>query len=201
MDRRSIDSNVRRSRAIFLSDMHLATPSCRADILLDFLHHHDADTIYLVGDILDFWRVKRRSVWPQSHGDVVRVLLEKARDGARLLFIPGKHDEGLREYCGTRLGGIEVARDCVHTTANGRRLLVVHGNEPQINVRFARWLRFLSDSGRIGLWSLSSHLRGKAKKWLNLISSFEQALAEEARRSSAGTSTMPRTATSAASNI
>ena len=191
---------VRRNRTLFLSDIHLATRGCRADMLLEFLRRNDADTIYLVGDIVDFWSVKRCPVWPQSHSDVLRVLLQKVSCGTRLLFIPGNHDEGLRDYCGTRLGGIKVVRDCMHTTADGRRLLVVHGDEFEFIVRFAKWLRFLSDRGRllarllngplhlirrhfgIGLWSLSAHLRRRVKTAANLIGNFEQALAEEARR-------------------
>jgi UDP-2,3-diacylglucosamine pyrophosphatase LpxH len=189
-----------RNRTLFLSDVHLATRACRAHALLDFLHHNEADTIYLVGDIVDFWRIKRGAVWPQSHSDVVQALLNKMRTGARLVYIPGNHDDGLRDYCGTRLGGIEILRDCVHTTADGRRLLVTHGDQFDVVVRYAKWLAFLGDRGHgiarslnsplqwtrrhfgFGLWSLSAYLKLKVKTAVNFIGEFEDALVAEARR-------------------
>jgi UDP-2,3-diacylglucosamine pyrophosphatase LpxH len=167
---------------------------------LDFLHHNEADTIYLVGDIVDFWRIKRGAVWPQSHSDVVQALLNKMRTGARLVYIPGNHDDGLRDYCGTCLGGIEILRDCVHTTADGRRLLVTHGDRFDVVVRYAKWLAFLGDRGHgiarslnsplqwtrghfgFGLWSLSAFLKLKVKTAVNFIGEFEDALVTEARR-------------------
>jgi UDP-2,3-diacylglucosamine pyrophosphatase LpxH len=189
-----------QSRTLFLSDIHLATRACRADALLDFLYHHDADTIYLVGDIVDFWRIKRGAVWPQSHSEVVQILLRKMRGGTRLVFVPGNHDEALRDYCGTSLSGIEVVRDCVHTTADGRQLLVMHGDEFDVVVRYAKWLAFLGDRGHdlarsinsplqwtrrhfgFGLPSLSAYVKLKVKTAVNFIREFEDALAAEARR-------------------
>jgi UDP-2,3-diacylglucosamine pyrophosphatase LpxH len=188
-----------RHRTMFLSDVHLATRGCRADALLDFLQHNDAETIYLVGDIVDFWRVKRGAVWPQSHSDVVQALLRKMRSGTRLVFVPGNHDEGLRDYCGTCLNGIEILRDSVHTTAGGLRLLVTHGDQFDVVVRYARWLAFLGDRGHgiarslnsplrwtqrhfgFGLWSLSAFLKLKVKTAVNFIGEFEDALVAEAR--------------------
>jgi UDP-2,3-diacylglucosamine pyrophosphatase LpxH len=190
----------RRNRTLFLSDVHLATRACRADALLDFLQHNEAGTIYLVGDIIDFWRIKRGAVWPQTHSDVVQALLHKMRGGTRLVFVPGNHDEGLRDYCGTSLNGIEVRRDCVHTTANGVRLLVTHGDAFDVVVRYAKWLAFLGDRGHglarslntplrwtrrhfgFGSWSLSSYLKRKVKTAVNFIGEFEDALVAEARR-------------------
>ena len=189
-----------RNRTIFLSDVHLATRACRAHALLDFLQHNDADTIYLVGDIVDFWRVKRGAVWPQSHSEVVQSLLQKMRGGTRLVFVPGNHDEALRDYCGTSFGGIEVLRDCVHTAADGRRLLVMHGDEFDVVVRYAKWLSFLSDRGHglarsinsplrwtrqhfgFGSLSLSAYLKLKVKTAVQFIAEFEDALVAEARR-------------------
>ena len=189
----------RRHRTLFLSDVHLATRGCRADALLDFLQHNDAETIYLVGDIVDFWRIKRGAIWPQSHSDVVQALLHKMRGGTRLVFVPGNHDEGLRDYCGTRLTGIEVHRDCVHTTAGGLRLLVTHGDQFDVVVRYARWLAFLGDRGHglarmlnpplrwvrrhfgFGLWSLSGALKRKVKTAVNFVGAFEDAVVAEAR--------------------
>jgi UDP-2,3-diacylglucosamine pyrophosphatase LpxH len=186
-------------RALFLSDVHLGTRSCRAHALLDFLQHNDAKTIYLVGDIVDFWRIKRGAVWPQSHGDVLQALLHKMRNGTRVVFVPGNHDEGLRDYCGTRFNGIEIVRDAVHTTADGRRLLVTHGDQFDVVVRYARWLVPLGGRGHgiaralnsplqlmhrrfgLGLWSLSSFLKLKVKTAVNFIGEFEHAIIAEAR--------------------
>ena len=193
---------VRRHRAIFLSDLHLGTRASQAGELLEFLKVNDADTIYLVGDIVDFWRVKRGPVWPQAHNDVMQKLMRKVRKGTRLVYIPGNHDEGLRDYCGAHFGGIEIVRQCVHETADGKRLLVMHGDEFDVVVRYARWLAMLGDHGYelalwsntplnwarrhlgLGYWSLSAYLKLRVKQAVNFIGEFEQALAEEARRRS-----------------
>src|ERR1051325_630411 len=108
-------------RTLFISDVHLGTRAAQADLLLDFLKEAEADTIYLVGDIVDFWRIRRGAIWPQSHNDVLQKLLRKVRKGARIIFIPGNHDEGMRQYCGQHFGGIEIEHQIVHTTADGRR--------------------------------------------------------------------------------
>ncbi len=187
-------------RTIFISDVHLGTRSAQAERLLDFLRETDADTIYLVGDIVDFWRVRRGAVWPQSHNDVLQKILRKVRKGARVVFIPGNHDECLRQYCGTRFGGIEVERQAVHVTADGRRYLVIHGDEFDVVVRYARWLAFLGDRGYafalwtnwplnfvrrrfgLGYWSLSAYLKNRVKTAVNFIGDFETSLSDEARR-------------------
>ncbi len=187
-------------RALFISDVHLGTRSAQAPMLLDFLKHHDAETIYLVGDIVDFWRVKRGPVWPQAHNDVLQKILRKVRKGTRVVFIPGNHDEGLRDYCGMQFGGIEIARQAEHVTAAGKRYVVMHGDEYDVVVRYARWLAFLGDRGyelalwlnnplnfvrrRLGLgfWSLSGYLKHRVKTAVNFIGDFEKNLADEARR-------------------
>jgi len=187
-------------RTLFISDVHLGTRGCQADLLIDFLREHDADTIYLVGDILDFWRIKRGAIWPQSHNDVLQKLLRKVRKGARVIYIPGNHDEGLRDYCGSQFGGIEIVRDAVFETSGGRRYLVIHGDEFDVVVRYARWLAFLGDRGYqfamflnwplnvvrrrfgLGYWSLSSYLKLRVKTAVNFIGDFEASLAEEAKR-------------------
>ena len=140
-DNEQAEPSVMKFRAIFISDVHLGTRTSQASELLEFLRVNDADTIYLVGDIVDFWRVKRGPVWPQSHNDVMQKLMRKVRKGTRLVYIPGNHDEGLRDYCGAHFGGIEIVRQCVHETADGKRLLVMHGDEFDVVVRYARWLR------------------------------------------------------------
>jgi UDP-2,3-diacylglucosamine pyrophosphatase LpxH len=187
-------------RTLFVSDVHLGTRACQAEALIAFLKCHDAGTIYLVGDIVDFWRVKRGAAWPQSHNDVVQKLLRKVRKGARIIFIPGNHDEALRDYCGTNFGGIEIHHDFMHETADGRRLLVMHGDEFDVVVKYAKWLAFLGDRSYefalwcngplnwirrhlgFGYWSLSAYLKLRVKSAVNFIGEFEHAIATEAKR-------------------
>jgi len=141
-------------RTLFISDVHLGTRAAQADLLLDFLRNNDAETIYLVGDIIDFWRIRRGAIWPQSHNDVLQKLLRKVRKGTRVVFIPGNHDEAMRQYCGMQFGGVKIARQTIHTTADGRRYLVIHGDEFDVVVRYAKWLAFLGDRGyELALWA------------------------------------------------
>jgi UDP-2,3-diacylglucosamine pyrophosphatase LpxH len=190
----------RQYRTLFLSDIHLGTPGCQAELLLDFLREHDAETIYLVGDIVDGWRLKRGWYWPQAHNDVVQKLLRKARKGSRLIYVPGNHDEFLRSFLGSHFGGIEVRDHDAHETADGRKLLVIHGDQFDIVVRHARWLAHLGDWAYVtalwlnthlnrarralGLpyWSLSGWAKLRVKNAVSFIGAFEQALAAEAAR-------------------
>jgi predicted MPP superfamily phosphohydrolase len=116
-----VSSSPRRVRTLFLSDIHLGTRGCQADKLLDLLRCYEADTIYLVGDIVDGWQLKSSWYWPQLHNDVVQKLLRQARKGVRLFYIPGNHDEFLRDYYGTHFGGIEVLEDTIHVAAEPPR--------------------------------------------------------------------------------
>jgi len=194
------EGGTRHFRALFLSDVHLGARGCQADLFLDFLRLHDADTIYLVGDIVDGWRLRASWYWPQAHNDVVQKLLRKARKGARVIYVPGNHDEFLREYYGTHFGGIEVAEHFIHHGADGRRYLVIHGDLFDLVVKHARWLAHLGDvaytlaivGNRVfnslrrrfgfGYWSLSQWLKHKVKNAVNYIGDFEKTLAQEARR-------------------
>ena len=187
-------------RTLFISDVHLGARGCQADRLLDFLRYHDADTIYLVGDIVDGWQLKSGWYWPQQHNDVVQKLLRKARKGARIVYVPGNHDEFLRDYYGTHFGGIEVTETAIHEAADGRRYLVVHGDVFDMVVKHARWLALLGDTAydlailinryfnairrRLGFsyWSLSQWAKHKVKNAINYIGAFEQTLAAEAQR-------------------
>jgi UDP-2,3-diacylglucosamine pyrophosphatase LpxH len=197
----SADSKeARRFRTLFLSDLHLGTRGLQAELLLDFLRHHDAETIYLVGDIVDGWRLKNGWYWPQSHNDVVQKLLRKARKGARVVYVPGNHDEFARDYAGMVFGGVEVTETDVHETADGKKMLIIHGDQFDIVVRHARWLAFLGDwayelalwlniwNNRIrrlfgvGYWSFSAWAKLKVKKAVNFIGDFEETLAAEAAR-------------------
>ncbi|MCH9807624.1 MAG: UDP-2,3-diacylglucosamine diphosphatase [Alphaproteobacteria bacterium] len=190
---------MKKYRSLFISDVHLGTRGSQAEMLLDFLREHDAQTIYLVGDIVDFWRIRRGAIWPQSHNDVLQKILRKVRKGSRVIFIPGNHDDGLRQYCGQKFGGIEIKLQDIHETANGKRYIVMHGDEFDLVVRYAKWLAFLGDRSyqmamwtnlpinfvrrRLGLgyWSLSSYLKLRVKSAVNFIGEFEQKLSKAAK--------------------
>jgi UDP-2,3-diacylglucosamine pyrophosphatase LpxH len=187
-------------RALFISDLHLGMRGCQADQILDFLKAYNPDTLYLVGDIVDGWALKSSWYWPQLHNDVVQKIMRKARKGTRIIYIPGNHDEFLRGYYGTHLGGIEVVKDTVHLGADGRRYLVVHGDLFDLVIKHARWLALLGDKAYdfaifantlfnkarrlLGLpyWSLSQWAKLKVKNAVNFIGSFERTLAAEASR-------------------
>jgi len=187
-------------RALFISDVHLGTRGCQSDLLLDFLKYNDAETVYLVGDIADGWRLKRSWYWPQSHNDVVQKILRKGRKGARIIYIPGNHDEFLRNFIGTHFGGVEVTDSIIHTSASGRQYLVIHGDQFDVVIRHAKWLAFFGDKAymtalnlntvvnsirrRLGLtyWSLSAWAKLKVKNAVSFIGRFEEALTDEARR-------------------
>ena len=145
-DSTSEEGAERRFRTLFISDVHLGARGSQAEKLLDFLRSHDADTIYLVGDIVDGWALKSNWYWPQSHNDFVQKMLRKARKGAKVIYIPGNHDEFLRNYYGTHFGGIDVVENFVHTGVDGRRYLVIHGDVFDLVVQNARWLAHLGDS-------------------------------------------------------
>ncbi|HQZ46601.1 MAG TPA: UDP-2,3-diacylglucosamine diphosphatase [Usitatibacteraceae bacterium] len=189
-----------RFRSIFISDLHLGTPGCQAAHLLEFLRNTESRYLYLVGDIVDGWQLKRRWYWHQSHNDVVQKLLRKARKGTRVTYIAGNHDEALRHFLGVALGGIEIRDEAEHRTADGRRLLVTHGDLFDAVVQRARWLAHLGDqlyglalklnqwfnhtTARLGLsyWSLSQFLKARVKNAVSYVTDFEEALANEARR-------------------
>ena len=192
--------NVTRYRSIFISDMHLGTRGCQAPLVLDFLRYNDADTIFLVGDIIDGWRLRSGWYWPQAHNDVIQKLLRKVRRGARMVFVPGNHDEFARQFIGLTFGGIEIVRNTMHTTADGRRFLVMHGDEFDVVVRHSKWLAFFGDWAYdtalfinthfnairrlfgFGYWSFSAWAKLKVKNAVNFIGSFEHELAGEAKR-------------------
>jgi UDP-2,3-diacylglucosamine pyrophosphatase LpxH len=190
---------ARRHRALFISDTHLGTRGCKAELLADFLRHNDCQTLYLVGDIIDGWQLKKGWYWSESNSEVVRTILDKVQDGTRIVYVPGNHDEDFRDYCGLTLGDIEVRRDAMHRTADGRVLLVTHGDQFDGIIAHARWLAHLGDWAystalvlndafnavrcRLGFsyWSVSAYLKHKVKKAASFISNFEETLAREAR--------------------
>jgi UDP-2,3-diacylglucosamine pyrophosphatase LpxH len=190
----------RTYRAIFISDVHLGTRGCKAEFLLDFLKHTEADQIYLVGDIIDCWRLKKYWFWNQAHNDVVQKLLRKSRKGTEVTYVPGNHDEPLRDYDGVAFGGVLLRNEAIHVTAQGKRMLVVHGDAFDGVVQYARWLAHLGDTAynlviqlnhwfnharvKLGFpyWSLSAYLKNRVKDAVKFISDFETAMAAEAKR-------------------
>lgn len=197
------DADALRVRTLFLSDIHLGTKGCQAELLLDFMREVDADEIYLVGDIVDGWKLRSGWYWPQSHNDVVQKLLRKVRKGSRLVYVPGNHDEFLRDFLDMHFGGIEIQDQVLHEAADGKRYLVIHGDQFDLVVRHARWLALLGDGAytaalfvnthlnwvrrRLGLtyWSLSAWAKLKVKNAVNFIGRFEEFLIAEARRAEA----------------
>ncbi|MGB5834007.1 MAG: UDP-2,3-diacylglucosamine diphosphatase [Thiohalocapsa sp.] len=187
-------------RSIWISDIHLGFRGCRAELVLDFLRATDCRQLYLVGDIVDVWALQKGMYWPQAHSDVARALLDKARDGAEVTYVPGNHDELFREHIGSDFGRVAVRDEVVHTTADGRRLLVLHGDRFDRVVQHGRWLAILGSrlydlllgiSHRLnairrrfglGYWSLAAFLKYRVKNAVNYIGNFERAVADEARR-------------------
>ena len=188
----------RKYRTVWISDVHLGTKGCNAALLVDFLRAIECDTLYLVGDIVDGWRLRKGWYWPDAHNEVVRRVLKMAHRGTRVIFVAGNHDEMLRDYAGLTFGGVELVLEAVHTTADGRRLLVTHGDSFDGVVLYARWLAFLGDKAyglllranilvnavrrrfKLPYWSLSSHLKRKVKNAVQYVCNYEEALAREA---------------------
>ena len=188
-----------RCRTVFLSDVHLGTRACQALQLLAFLESVRADRIYLVGDIFDGWRLKRSWHWPQAHNDVVQKLLRQARKGVEMIYVPGNHDEILRDYCGFSFGGIEVVREAVHPKADGRRLLVTHGDATDAVMKHMPWLSNLGDGSyrlartlggafnwcrrKLGFrsWSLAEYFKKRVNDAVKFTDRFEHAVVAEAR--------------------
>ena len=186
-------------RAIWISDVHLGTPGCQAKYLLDFLKHNESDTLYLVGDIIDGWRLKKSIYWPQSHNDVVQKILRKARKGTEVVYVPGNHDESIRQFLGLSFGDIRVVPEAIHTTADGRKLWITHGDLFDGVMQYAKWLAYVGDNlyslilyfnrylnmlrVRMGLqyWSLSQYLKHQVKNAVSYIADFEMIMAREAR--------------------
>jgi UDP-2,3-diacylglucosamine pyrophosphatase LpxH len=189
-----------RLRSIFVSDVHLGSRGCRAEALLDFLKSVEVEYLFLVGDIIDFWALRKNFYWPQEHNNVLRTILGKAKGGTRVLYIPGNHDDEMREFCGTVFGNLEIHREFVHRTADDRQLLVMHGDEFDAVVKCSPWLANLGSTMyefllwlnryvngvrrmfKLPYWSLASYLKHKTRTAVQYISSFEHAVAHAARR-------------------
>ena len=187
-------------RSIFISDVHLGTRGCQAQRLLDFLRHYEAENLFLVGDIIDFWAMNRSIHWTPTQNTVVQKVLRAARKGTRVVLVPGNHDEALREYVGTAFGDIELSYDHVHTTADGRSFLLIHGDEFDQVTRYHRWVAVLGDIaynalvrintwlsfvrrhlGRPGYWSLAGYAKRKVKSAVSFIYDFEDSVIRAVR--------------------
>jgi UDP-2,3-diacylglucosamine pyrophosphatase LpxH len=189
----------RRYRTIWISDVHLGTRGCNDRMLIDFLDHVDSEYLYLVGDILDGWRMRKRFYWPERHNAIVRRVMKRAKRGTKVIYIPGNHDEMFRQFAGMNFGGVEIRRQAIHTTADDRKLLIVHGDEYDAVVLAHRWLAFLGDWAYrtmmqlnvavnavrrffgMEYWSLSKLAKAKVKGAVSVITQFEEALAHEAK--------------------
>jgi UDP-2,3-diacylglucosamine pyrophosphatase LpxH len=186
-------------RTVFISDLHLGTAGCQAEALIEFLKAYPSQYLYLVGDIIDGWQLRKRWYWPQAHNDVIQKLLRRARKGCKVVFVPGNHDEFARGFIGHQFGGIEVLDEAVHITATGQKLWVTHGDYFDGVIQCAKWLAYVGDNlyeltlklnrylnkmrTRLGMpyWSLSAFLKQKVKSALNYVTDFERAVAREAR--------------------
>ncbi|WP_188055910.1 MULTISPECIES: UDP-2,3-diacylglucosamine diphosphatase [unclassified Sphingosinithalassobacter] len=188
----------RQYRTIWISDVHLGTRGCNAAMLIDFLDHVDSETMYLVGDMIDGWQLRKKFYWPAAHNDIVWRILKRAKRGTRIVYIPGNHDEVFRQFTGLNFGGVEIRRQAVHETADGRRLLVLHGDEFDAITLSHKWLAHLGDAAyhftmalnrwvnayrrwaKLPYWSLSKYAKQKVKNAVEFISQFEEIVAHEA---------------------
>lgn len=187
--------NTRHYRTIWISDLHLGSTQCQADTLLDFLKHHESEKLYLVGDIIDFWALSKKTYWPTSHNTVIQKILRKARHGTQVIYVPGNHDENIREYDGYVFGDIVVRNQDIHTTLKGQRFLVVHGDEYDTIAKYHRWIAKLGSKGYdlllelnrvlrsirlfLGLkshFSLAAYVKFKVKNAVQFISDYEESI-------------------------
>ena len=189
---------VTRYRTAWISDLHLGTHGSNAEAVLRFLRETEVDTLYLVGDLIDIWSLRRSRYWPQGHNDVIQKILRKGRKGTRLVYIPGNHDELMRGFLGD-YGSLHIVRRAVHETADGRRLLIIHGDELDTVIQNVKWLAYVGDVGYqfllklnrpvnflrrrfgLGYWSLSAYVKYRVKNAVSFIGQFEDAIVRYAR--------------------
>lgn len=186
-------------RTGWISDVHLGTKGSNAGALLDFLRENEFETLYIVGDLIDIWSLRRGIYWPQEHNDVIQKILRAARKGTRVIYIPGNHDDFVERFCG-HYGEISIQKHAIHTTADHRRILVMHGHELDTVVQNARWLAFAGDLGYqfllslnpainffrrrfgCGYWSLSAYAKKRVKDAVSFVGEFEKAIVHYAER-------------------
>lgn len=191
----------RKVRTAWISDVHLGTRGSNATRLIDFLRDYDFDTLYVVGDLIDIWQLRRGRYWPQQHNDVIQKILRKARKGTRVIYIPGNHDEFLSDFYG-EYGNISIQQHAIHQMADGRRILIIHGHELDTVVQNVKWLAYAGDLGYqfllslnplinfarrrfgLGYWSLSAYVKKRVKDAVSFIGKFEAAVVKYAENSS-----------------
>ena len=199
-DEEESDAPRRHYRTIWISDVHLGWKPCQAERLLHFLRHHNADRWYLVGDFVDGWMLKRSWFWPQEHNNVVQKILRKVRKGAQVICVPGNHDEFLLHFLHLQFGGITIAPEVMHVTADGRKLWILHGDAFDSIIQYAPWLASVGNNGydlmiAVGRWlnflrrtlgrrewSLSGYVKGRVKNLMKFIADYEHALVQQARK-------------------
>jgi UDP-2,3-diacylglucosamine pyrophosphatase LpxH len=187
-------------RSVWISDIHLGFRGCSAEFLLDFLHRVECDYLYLVGDIIDVWEMKKRMYWPQAHNNVIRTLLGKTKHNTKVIYVPGNHDEVLRDFDGAVFGNVEIQNEAIHTTADNRKLLILHGDQfdsvvkcsPMLAklggrlydylLRANRYVNFVRRKLGFPYWSLAAFLKHKVKNAVQYIGNFEEAVAREAAK-------------------
>jgi UDP-2,3-diacylglucosamine pyrophosphatase LpxH len=187
-----------RHRTVWISDIHLGTRGCNAEMLVDFLKSVQCDTLYLVGDIIDGWKLRKGWYWPEAHNEVVRRILKMAHRGTRVVYVVGNHDEMLRDYAGFSFGGVDIVNDIIHECKDGRKLLITHGDAFDTVVLYARWLAILGDQAyslllqlnivlnaarkvlKLPYWSLSAYAKRRVKNAVEFIGRFEEAVARAA---------------------
>jgi UDP-2,3-diacylglucosamine pyrophosphatase LpxH len=186
-------------RTAWISDVHLGTRASNADALLQFLRDYDCDKLYVVGDLIDIWQLRRNRFWPQQHNDVIQKILRKARKGVPVIYIPGNHDEFVSTFGGT-YGNISIQKRAIHKTADGRRMLIIHGHELDTVVQNVKWLAYVGDAGYqfllslnpainffrrrfgLGYWSLSAYAKKRVKDAVTFIGEFEKAIVRYAEQ-------------------
>lgn len=187
-------------RTIWISDIHLGSKGCQSELLLNFLKNNDSEYLILVGDIIDLWALSRKSYWPASHNTIIQKILKKARHGTKVIYIPGNHDDPIREYANMTFGGIEIHTDYIHTLSTGKTIFCLHGDVYDIITQYSKWLSMVGDIGYTYLlwlnrvqnkirrifgkdhWSFSSFIKHKVKEAVNFIGNYEKTVANEAEK-------------------
>lgn len=190
----------RQYRSIWISDTHLCSRDSRADYLLSFLKHTKSENLFLVGDIIDVWQLKRRWFWPQPVNNVLQKILSRAKKGTKVTYIPGNHDEALRDFVGAQFGDVRIMMEDIHVTADGKKFLILHGDVFDAAVQHNRWLAVLGDAAygwliylngvfnffrrqfNLPYWSLSGYIKGRVKNAVSYINSFEDCVVHYARK-------------------
>ena len=194
------DSKSKKFRSIFISDLHLGTPGCKIDYLVNFIKSHECEYLYLVGDIIDGWQLKKKFFWNQSHNDFIQKVLGKARKGTKVTYVIGNHDEVLRKLDNLEFGNISLVKEAVHTTLKRKKIWVIHGDQFDGVIKYAKWIAIFGDllysflikinnwfnairrTFGLSYWSISQLIKGKVKTAVSFIDDFEKTVTKEAKK-------------------